>query len=54
MKMEPIHFQKFKAFVKKKDKERGNTYALGIIQGAIFFDELDNSQIYELIKMVFE
>lgn len=54
MQMNPADFQKFKAFVKKKDKERGNTYALGMIQTAVFFNKLDNDQVYELIKVVLE
>lgn len=42
----------FKMKVKRLDKERGDTYALGAIRGAIFLSVLTTQMQVELIEMV--
>lgn len=47
-----VEFSHFTKFVKQLDKERGNTYALGVIRGATYLKKLSTEQQSEIIRAV--
>lgn len=50
----PVEYAEFSKFVKKLDKEKGTSTAIGAIRAAIYFKYLTTEMQIELIRWVLE